>query len=157
MLVEQTHDIRHEQRQNDKAMRFTDTRLDEQDRGISVKMVPMSLLLPASSGKSFLFNLIDTPGVTAGWLSPVGFGDKRPSCLWVLGTRGYHVLACGLWKVCAASWCLPVFPAWLEVIQEHAAAAPQLGQVLPVCFLGLPGMPHHRFMKDPTVWGQCFW
>ena len=81
MLVEQTHDIRHEQRQNDKAMRYTDTRLDEQDRGISVKMVPMSLLLPASSGKSFLFNLIDTPGVTAGCWSPVGSQDKRPSCL----------------------------------------------------------------------------
>ena len=62
MLVEQTHEIRHELRQNDKAMRYTDTRLDEQDRGISVKMVPMSLLLPSSSGKSFLFNLIDTPG-----------------------------------------------------------------------------------------------
>ena len=62
MLVEQTHEIRHELRQNEKAMRFTDTRLDEQDRGISIKMVPMSLLLPSSSGKSFLFNLIDTPG-----------------------------------------------------------------------------------------------
>ena len=64
MLVEQTHEIRHELRQNDKAMRYTDTRLDEQDRGISVKMVPMSLLLPSSSGKSFLFNLIDTPGTS---------------------------------------------------------------------------------------------
>ena len=70
MLVEQTHEIRHELRQNDKAMRYTDTRLDEQDRGISVKMVPMSLLLPSSSGKSFLFNLIDTPGAPA--MLPVG-------------------------------------------------------------------------------------
>ena len=62
MLVEQTHQIRHEMRSNERPMRFTDTRLDEQERAISLKMVPMSLLMPASSGKSFLMNLIDTPG-----------------------------------------------------------------------------------------------
>ena len=62
MLVEQTHDIRHEYRNNDRAMRYTDTRLDEQQRGVSLKMVPISLLLEASSGKSYLMNMIDTPG-----------------------------------------------------------------------------------------------
>lgn len=65
MLVEQTHEVRHEMRSNEKPMRFTDTRLDEQERGISLKMVPMSLLMPASSGKSYLMNLIDSPGVHA--------------------------------------------------------------------------------------------
>ena len=62
MLVEQTHELRHEWRNNERPMRFTDTRLDEQQRGVSLKMVPMSLLLEASSGKSYLMNLIDTPG-----------------------------------------------------------------------------------------------
>lgn len=65
MLVEQTHEIRHEMRSNERPMRFTDTRLDEQERGISLKMVPMSLLMPASSGKSYLMNLIDTPGAAS--------------------------------------------------------------------------------------------
>ncbi|MEW5309265.1 MAG: hypothetical protein WDW38_001161 [Sanguina aurantia] len=40
----------------------SDTRLDEQSRGISIKMMPMSLVMEASSGKSFLMNLMDTPG-----------------------------------------------------------------------------------------------
>ena len=62
MLVEQTHEVRHEWRNNERPMRYTDTRLDEQQRGVSLKMVPMSLLLEASSGKSYLMNMIDTPG-----------------------------------------------------------------------------------------------
>ena len=43
-------------------VRYTDTRKDEQKRGLSVKAVPMSLVLPTSGHKSYLFNLIDTPG-----------------------------------------------------------------------------------------------
>ncbi|MEW5298101.1 MAG: hypothetical protein WDW36_001258 [Sanguina aurantia] len=62
MFVEQTHEVRHEARSNGKQLRFTDTRLDEQSRGISIKMMPMSLVMEASSGKSFLMNLMDTPG-----------------------------------------------------------------------------------------------
>jgi len=42
--------------------RYTDTRLDERERGISVKSVPLSYMLEDSNGKSFLVNLIDTPG-----------------------------------------------------------------------------------------------
>ena len=73
MLVEQTHQVKKSPyRQNDRPMRFTDTRVDEQQRGISLKMVPMSLLMPASSGKSYLINLIDTPGA-----SPAVFGCVR--------------------------------------------------------------------------------
>ena len=69
MLVEQTHEVRHEWRNNERPMRYTDTRLDEQQRAVSLKMVPMSLLLEASTGKSFLMNLIDAPGelVPAQW------------------------------------------------------------------------------------------
>ena len=36
--------------------------MDEQQRGISLKMVPMSLVLEGSSGKSYIMNMVDTPG-----------------------------------------------------------------------------------------------
>lgn len=62
MFVEQTHIIHHEWRTNEKQLKFTDTRLDEQARGISIKMMPMSLVMEASSGKSYLMNLMDCPG-----------------------------------------------------------------------------------------------
>ncbi|KAK9862918.1 hypothetical protein WJX84_004503, partial [Apatococcus fuscideae] len=62
MLVEQTHSLGQEFFNPDGSLRFMDTRLDEQERGISLKMVPMSLVLQSSTGKSYLVNLIDTPG-----------------------------------------------------------------------------------------------
>ena len=62
MLVEQTHDLRYEWRNNERPLRFTDTRVDEQSRGISMKSTPMSLVLEASTGKSFVMNMLDTPG-----------------------------------------------------------------------------------------------
>ena len=62
MLVEQTHDLRYEWRNNERPLRFTDTRVDEQSRGISMKSTPMSLILEASNGKSFVMNMLDTPG-----------------------------------------------------------------------------------------------
>ena len=65
MLVEQTHDLRYEWRNNERPLRFTDTRVDEQSRGISLKSTPMSLILEGSNGKSFLMNLVDTPGALA--------------------------------------------------------------------------------------------
>jgi U5 small nuclear ribonucleoprotein component len=42
--------------------RYTDSRVDEQKRGLSIKASPVSLLLQSSTEKHFLFNLIDTPG-----------------------------------------------------------------------------------------------
>lgn len=62
MLVEQTHVTRHQERQNDKPMRFTDARIDEQERGISIKTTPMSLVMENSKGKHYLCNLLDAPG-----------------------------------------------------------------------------------------------
>jgi len=62
MFVEQTHRIENVLTNADKPMRYTDTRVDEQEREMSLKMVPMSLALESSSTKSYLFNLIDTPG-----------------------------------------------------------------------------------------------
>lgn len=43
-------------------VRYTDTHTLSRSRGISVKSSPMSLILQDSRGKSFLTNLIDTPG-----------------------------------------------------------------------------------------------
>lgn len=63
MLVEQTNDVRSlDIRTNGQQLRFTDTRVDEQARGISIKAMPMSLVLEGGTGKSFLVNLIDCPG-----------------------------------------------------------------------------------------------
>jgi len=41
---------------------FLDSRIDEQERKISLKCCPMSLILPDSREKSYLINLFDTPG-----------------------------------------------------------------------------------------------
>ena len=43
-------------------LRFTDICYDEQERKISKKCTPVSLVLPNSKDKSYLVNLIDTPG-----------------------------------------------------------------------------------------------
>ena len=42
--------------------RFTDTRYDEQERGLSIKATPVSLVLPCLRSKNYLMNLYDTPG-----------------------------------------------------------------------------------------------
>jgi hypothetical protein len=55
-------------------LRFTDTRVDEQERGISLKAVPMSLVLESSQRKSFLLNIMDTPG-------HVNFSDEMTAAL----------------------------------------------------------------------------
>lgn len=62
MLLEQSHDVKYEWLLNDKQLKYTDTRMDEQARGISLKSTPMSLPLQTSRGKTLLFNMMDTPG-----------------------------------------------------------------------------------------------
>ena len=62
MLLEQTHEVQFEWFSNDKQLRYTDTRLDEQEREVSIKAVPLSLVMPSGTGKHLLFNLMDTPG-----------------------------------------------------------------------------------------------
>ncbi|KAF5948183.1 hypothetical protein HYC85_014140 [Camellia sinensis] len=62
MLVEQTHHISTFDQNSEKHMRYTDTRIDEQERRISIKAVPMSLVLEDSNSKSYLCNIMDTPG-----------------------------------------------------------------------------------------------
>lgn len=45
-----------------KEVRYTDSRQDEQDRGITIKGSSMSLVMQDSHEKSYLFNVMDTPG-----------------------------------------------------------------------------------------------
>ena len=59
LLIESTHE---EAWDPARSVRYTDARVDEQARGISIKATPVSLVLPDSRGKSFLLNLLDTPG-----------------------------------------------------------------------------------------------
>lgn len=74
MLVEQTHHISTFDVNREKHMRYTDTRIDEQERQISIKAVPMSLVLEDSNAKSYLCNIMDTPG-------HVNFSDDMTAAL----------------------------------------------------------------------------
>ena len=62
MLVEQTRMNHEGEWPLGEQKRYTDTRLDEQHRGMSIKSCPISLVLPTSVGKSYLMNVIDCPG-----------------------------------------------------------------------------------------------
>lgn len=81
MFVEQTHNVRSLMQGRDKPLRFTDTRIDEQQRLISVKMMPMSLVMPSTRGKSYLLNLMDTPGACKKGGVGLYWGAM---CLWVI-------------------------------------------------------------------------
>jgi U5 small nuclear ribonucleoprotein component len=70
-FVEQTHPKYFDL---SKQIRYTDTRLDEQERGVSMKVTPMSFVLTSSSHKSYLINLFDTPG-------HVNFSDEATAAL----------------------------------------------------------------------------
>lgn len=72
IFVEQTHP--HLRINPHLALRYTDTRFDEQKRQLSIKSCPVSLVLPSSTGKHFLLNLIDTPG-------HVNFSDEQSAAL----------------------------------------------------------------------------
>lgn len=46
----------------DNQPRWLDTRQDEQDRELSIKLSATTLALPCSTGKNYLVNIVDTPG-----------------------------------------------------------------------------------------------
>merc|ERR1740117_2049147 len=66
MLVDQTHYFEARESKAEATQkedrRYTDSRVDEQQRGLSIKASPITMLLQASSEKHYLFNLMDTPG-----------------------------------------------------------------------------------------------
>ncbi|XP_065839925.1 116 kDa U5 small nuclear ribonucleoprotein component-like [Oscarella lobularis] len=72
LLIEQTHPGIHSR--EDKDLRYTDTLFTEQERGVSIKSTPVSLVLQDLKDKSFLFNVIDTPG-------HVNFSDEVTAAL----------------------------------------------------------------------------
>lgn len=74
MLVEQTHHMSTFDPQSEKHTRYTDTRIDEQERKISIKAIPMSLVLEDSNSKSYLCNIMDAPG-------HVNFSDEMTAAL----------------------------------------------------------------------------
>mmetsp|Transcript_106764 Transcript_106764/g.227978 ORF Transcript_106764/g.227978 Transcript_106764/m.227978 type:complete len:985 (-) Transcript_106764:33-2987(-) len=59
MLVMHTHE---KDWKIEKEVRYTDSRDDEQSRGVTVKASSMSLVLQDTKDKSYLFNVMDTPG-----------------------------------------------------------------------------------------------
>lgn len=69
MLVEQTHVVPDAAALADAPMRYTDTRADEQRRGISIKAAPVSLVVQGLSGKSYVASILDAPG-------HLDFGDE---------------------------------------------------------------------------------
>lgn len=60
-LVFETHNMEQDM---DTHLRYTDSHLLERERGISIKSAPLSLVLEGTKGKSYLLNMIDTPGHT---------------------------------------------------------------------------------------------
>ncbi|KAF2750876.1 116 kda u5 small nuclear ribonucleoprotein-like protein component [Sporormia fimetaria CBS 119925] len=67
MLVLETHDIqdkldRKRGRKREEQLRYTDVHVLERERGLSIKAAPMTLLLQNTANKSYLFNILDTPG-----------------------------------------------------------------------------------------------
>lgn len=59
-LIEQTHPYLAST--ENKELRYTDTLFTEQERGVSIKSTPFTILLPDLKEKNFLFNILDTPG-----------------------------------------------------------------------------------------------
>lgn len=63
LLVNETHLLPDRDRvKQDEQLRYTDTHILEQERGITIKSSPISLVLQNSKEKSYLFNIMDTPG-----------------------------------------------------------------------------------------------
>lgn len=59
-LIEQTHPSIGST--ENKELRYTDTLFTEVERGVSIKSTPFTILLPDTKGKSYLLNIMDTPG-----------------------------------------------------------------------------------------------
>lgn len=72
-LIRQTHPYIHNQN-DEKPLRYTDTLFTEQQRGVSTKATPVTLLLQDVKSKSYLLNIFDTPG-------HVNFSDEATAAI----------------------------------------------------------------------------
>ncbi|KAI8137914.1 P-loop containing nucleoside triphosphate hydrolase protein [Fennellomyces sp. T-0311] len=61
MLVSETHNI---PINVDEPERYTDTHTLERERGVSIKSMPMTMIMQDVNDKSYLLNVLDTPGHT---------------------------------------------------------------------------------------------
>ncbi|KAJ8660515.1 hypothetical protein O0I10_003561 [Lichtheimia ornata] len=61
MLVSETHDV---PVNVDQPERYTDTHTLERERGLSIKSMPMTMVMQDLNDKSYLLNVMDTPGHT---------------------------------------------------------------------------------------------
>ena len=86
MLIEST---RTEPWNLSKDVRYTDTTIAEQERGISITSTPISLVLPDSRSKSHLINFLDTPGHIS-LTGEVTASDPLP----LLSPRSPHLRRC---------------------------------------------------------------
>jgi len=60
-LIEETHvDMQDKHEKGD--LRYTDTLFTEQERGVSMKSMPVTLVLSTTRNKSYSCNIFDTPG-----------------------------------------------------------------------------------------------
>lgn len=59
-LIQQTHPGM--RTLEEKNLRYTDTLFTEQERGVGIKAMPVTLVLPNIKNKSYLINVYDTPG-----------------------------------------------------------------------------------------------
>lgn len=71
-LVRQTHP--QFDSTEERPLRYTDTLFTEQERGVSIKAMPVTLVLPDCKGKSYLMNIFDTPG-------HVNFSDEATAAM----------------------------------------------------------------------------
>lgn len=72
-LIRQTHPHLHSNL-SEKPLRFTDMLFTEQERGLSIKASPVTLVLPDVKDKSFLVNIFDAPG-------HVNFSDEATAAM----------------------------------------------------------------------------
>ena len=60
-LIRQTH-LTYQDPMMEKALLYTNTLFTEQERGVSIKTMPITLVLQNIKEKSYLLNVLDTPG-----------------------------------------------------------------------------------------------